>query len=128
MPDNYIKRVVQFAEQGYADIDFATYDTDWDSEAYLTVSGQNSNNSVRVTDEFLNAVKEDKDWALTARLGGKVVKTLKAKESVGEDRTRRLGVGRSGYPVPHHHQRLAHLPEVGADPRLEPLLGVHVPR
>ena len=49
MPENYIKRVIQFARQGYKDIEFRTYDTDWDSEAYLTVSGQNSNNSVRVT-------------------------------------------------------------------------------
>ena len=55
VPNNYILRVIQFAKQGYKDIDFATYDTDWDREAYLTVSGQNSNNSVRVTDEFLNA-------------------------------------------------------------------------
>jgi ribonucleoside-diphosphate reductase alpha chain len=80
VPDNYIRRVVQFARLGYKDIEFAAYDTDWDSEAYLTVSGQNSNNSVRVTDEFLNAVVEDKDWALTARLGGRTVKTLKARE------------------------------------------------
>ena len=80
VPDNYIRRVVQFARQGYKEIDFATYDIDWDSEAYLTVSGQNSNNSVRVTDEFLDAVVEDQDWALTARLGGGVVKTLKARD------------------------------------------------
>jgi ribonucleoside-diphosphate reductase alpha chain len=37
---------IQFARQGYTEIEFKTYDTDWDSEAYLTVSGQNSNNSV----------------------------------------------------------------------------------
>ena len=80
VPDNYIRRIVQFARQGYQDIEFPTYDTDWDSEAYLTVSGQNSNNSVRVTDEFLNAVVEDKDWALTARLSGETVKTLKARD------------------------------------------------
>ena len=80
VPDNYIRRIIQFARQGYKDIDFATYDTDWDSEAYLTVSGQNSNNSVRVTDEFLGAVEEDRDWALTARLSGKTVKTLKARD------------------------------------------------
>ena len=56
IPDNYIERVISFAKQGYKDIDFKVYDTDWDSEAYLSVSGQNSNNSVRVTDEFLHAV------------------------------------------------------------------------
>ncbi|MFA9443618.1 MAG: adenosylcobalamin-dependent ribonucleoside-diphosphate reductase, partial [Hyphomicrobium sp.] len=80
VPNNYILRVIQFAKQGYKDIDFATYDTDWDSEAYLTVSGQNSNNSVRVTDAFLNAVEEGKDWDLTARLSDKPTKTLKARD------------------------------------------------
>ena len=80
VPDNYIRRIIQYARQGYKEIEFAAYDTDWDSEAYLTVSGQNSNNSVRVTDEFLKAVEEDGDWALTARLGGRTVKTLKARD------------------------------------------------
>jgi ribonucleoside-diphosphate reductase alpha chain len=80
VPNNYILRVIQFAKQGYKEIEFATYDTDWDSEAYLTVSGQNSNNSVRVTDEFLNCVESNKDWQLTARLSGQPVKTLKARE------------------------------------------------
>ena len=80
IPDNYIERVISFAKQGYKDIDFKVYDTDWDSEAYLSVSGQNSNNSVRVTDEFLRAVLEDKDWNLTYRGSGKIAKTVKARE------------------------------------------------
>ncbi|MCB1519478.1 MAG: adenosylcobalamin-dependent ribonucleoside-diphosphate reductase, partial [Hyphomicrobiaceae bacterium] len=80
VPQNYILRVIQFAKQGYKEISFDTYDTDWDSEAYLTVAGQNSNNSVRVTDEFLNAVETDGDWTLTARITGKPVKTLKARD------------------------------------------------
>jgi ribonucleoside-diphosphate reductase alpha chain len=80
VPNNYILRVIQFAKQGYTDIQFATYDTDWDSEAYLTVSGQNSNNSVRVTDAFLDSVEADKDWQLMARLSDKPTKTLKARD------------------------------------------------
>jgi ribonucleoside-diphosphate reductase alpha chain len=80
VPQNYVLRVIQMARQGETDVDFAVFDTDWDSEAYLTVSGQNSNNSVRVTDEFLRAVGDDADWKLTARLDGRTVKTLKARE------------------------------------------------
>jgi ribonucleoside-diphosphate reductase alpha chain len=79
VPDSLVKRVIQFARQGYKDIQFDTYDTDWDSEAYLTVSGQNSNNTVRVTDEFLHAVEKDGDWSLTKRLDGKIAKTVKAR-------------------------------------------------
>src|SRR5499427_5159719 len=79
VPDNYIKRVIQFAKQGYKDINFPTYDIDWDSEAYLTVAGQNSNNSVRVTDGFLKAVEADGKWDLTYRKNGKLAKTLDAR-------------------------------------------------
>ncbi|MGQ9370674.1 vitamin B12-dependent ribonucleotide reductase [Azospirillum sp. ST 5-10] len=80
IPENYVQRVMQFASQGYTHIDFRTYDTDWDSEAYLTVAGQNSNNSVRVSDAFIEAVLEDGAWDLIRRTDGKVAKTLRARD------------------------------------------------
>ena len=80
IPDNLVERVISFARQGFKDIDFRTYDTDWDSEAYTSVAGQNSNNTVRVTDEFLKAVLEDGDWHLTNRGNGKIARTIKARE------------------------------------------------
>jgi len=80
VPENYIQRVIQFARQGYTDLEFPVYNTDWDSEAYLTVSGQNSNNSVRVTDDYLRAVEEDGDWDLIGRITGKTEKTVRARD------------------------------------------------
>ena len=80
VPENYIQRVMQFAQQGFREIAFQTYDTDWDSEAYLTVSGQNSNNSIRVTNAFLDAVQQDGDWSLIRRTDGRVARKVKARE------------------------------------------------
>ncbi len=80
IPETYVKRVLDYAKQGYESIEFPTYDTDWDSEAYASVSGQNSNNSIRVTDAFLKAVKDDADWALLNRTDGSVAKTIKARD------------------------------------------------
>ncbi|MBW8729246.1 MAG: vitamin B12-dependent ribonucleotide reductase, partial [Inquilinus limosus] len=80
LPENYVQRVIHFARQGYTGIEFRVYDTDWDSDAYLTVSGQNSNNSVRLTNTFLEAVQQDGEWQLIRRIDGKVAKTLKARD------------------------------------------------
>ena len=128
VPDGIIKRVIQFARQGYATLEFDTYDTDWESEAYLTVSGQNSNNSVRLTDEFLHAVENDGEWNLTRRLDGKVSKTMKARdlwEKIG------YAAWASADPGLQYHTTINDwhtCPEFGADPRLESLLRIHVPR
>jgi ribonucleoside-diphosphate reductase alpha chain len=64
VPENYIARVIQLAHQGFTSIEVEEYDTDWNSKAYYTVSGQNSNNSVRISNDFMKAAHEDGDWHL----------------------------------------------------------------
>jgi len=80
IPENYIQRVIKLGDEGYTGIYFPEYDTNWDSEAYYTVAGQNSNNSVRVTDSFLSLVERDGDFNLIRRTDGGVAKTVKARE------------------------------------------------
>lgn len=82
VPLKYIKRVLQRVGEGMKpeEFSFRTYDTDFRSEAYRTVGGQNSNNSVRVPNDFIKAIKEDRDWDLKNRKDGSVAKTLKARD------------------------------------------------
>jgi ribonucleoside-diphosphate reductase alpha chain len=61
-------------------INHGGYAADFNGEAYATVSGQNSNNSVRVPNEFIEAVRNDDDWQLRERTNGKVRKTIKARD------------------------------------------------
>lgn len=67
VPANYVERAVTLAQQGVTQLKFATYNTDWNSEAYVTVSGQNSNNSLRVTNAFMDAVENGGKWGLVWR-------------------------------------------------------------
>ncbi len=90
IPDNYIKRVIDLAKQGHTEILFEELTTDWQSEAYNTVSGQNSNNSVRIPNSFMEAVEKDELWnlyhrtekekALSENRDPKPCKTLRARE------------------------------------------------
>ncbi|MEE8104451.1 MAG: vitamin B12-dependent ribonucleotide reductase [Planctomycetota bacterium] len=80
VPENYIQRVLQLGRQGWTSIQFPTYDTNWTGEAYLTVSGQNSNNSVRVPNTFMEAVERDGDWQLTSRTSGECTSTISARD------------------------------------------------
>ncbi|HLJ95225.1 MAG TPA: vitamin B12-dependent ribonucleotide reductase [Gemmataceae bacterium] len=64
VPANYIERVLQLARQGFTSLHVEEYDTDWNSKAYYTVSGQNSNNSVRIDNAFMDAVIRDGLWHL----------------------------------------------------------------
>ena len=86
IPEAYVFRVLQYARQGYDSVEFPVYDTDWDSEAYGTVAGQNSNNSVRVTDAFLQAARDGDTWDLVNRVDGSIARTIDARalwEKVG---------------------------------------------
>ena len=58
----------------------AGYSSDFNGEAYRTVSGQNSNNSVRIPDEFMEAIERDGEWSTRARTDGRVIATYKARD------------------------------------------------
>jgi ribonucleoside-diphosphate reductase alpha chain len=90
VPENYVARVLQLCRQGFTRIDVEEYDTDWTSKAYFTVSGQNSNNSVRIPNEFMKSVENDSPWHLYWRTekersekqnrAPKPMKTMKARD------------------------------------------------
>lgn len=66
------KKVAALIDAGYA--------SDYEGEAYKTVSGQNSNNSVRMPNEFFKALEKDGEWELKNRTNGKVAKKVKARD------------------------------------------------
>lgn len=74
----YIKKVLDLAAQGITQIDFIELDTNWESDAYITVSGQNSNNSVRIPNSFFEKLKESADWELIQRTDGQTAGTVPA--------------------------------------------------
>ncbi|MCA1917822.1 MAG: vitamin B12-dependent ribonucleotide reductase [Flavobacterium piscis] len=80
VPLNYIKRNLDLVAQGYKNLDFPEFDTHYEGEAYTTVSGQNSNNSVRVTNAFMRAVDNKESWDLKWRTTGEIAKTIPAQQ------------------------------------------------
>ncbi|GJL61750.1 MAG: vitamin B12-dependent ribonucleotide reductase [Nitrospirales bacterium] len=80
VPEAYIQRMFAYAHEGFTHFVFHEYSTDWDSAAYHTVSGQNSNNSIRIPHAFMKALQHDGDWSLTRRTDGAVCKTVKARD------------------------------------------------
>ncbi len=90
VPENYCARVISLAMQDFTELAIEEYDTDWNSKAYFTVSGQNSNNTVRIDNAFMQAVRENGDWPLYWRTekekakresrAPKPRKTLKARD------------------------------------------------
>ena len=80
VPEAYIQKTLQLAASGVTEIVFPEYDTDWDSEAYVTVAGQNSNNSIRVPNGFFEVLDEGGEWQLKRRTDNKVSATIPAAD------------------------------------------------
>ncbi|MBI5830677.1 MAG: vitamin B12-dependent ribonucleotide reductase [Armatimonadetes bacterium] len=78
VPAAYLQKVVEFARQGYTGLTFPSFDTDWQGDGYNTVSGQNANNSVRLTNDFLQAVLADGEWVLRWRTRREEAKRVRA--------------------------------------------------
>jgi len=83
IPSSVIAKVIDVARQNLPadnlDLLLPTYTLEWNSETYRTVGGQNANNSLRVTNRFMNAVFNDQPWDLIGRATGAPVKTIRAK-------------------------------------------------
>jgi len=79
IPPGAIQQTLQLARQGITQVSIPPLTTDWDSEAYATVSGQNANLSVRVTHAFLDAVRDNADWNLLNRTDGSIASTVPAR-------------------------------------------------
>ena len=123
----FINCKVEEEKKAWALID-AGYDGSFTGPAYASVFFQNSNNSVRVTDEFMRAVLDDKPWQTRSITTGRGDGHLQGARPDARHRRGDAHLRRSGHAVRHDDERLAHVPEHGPDQRLESVLGVHVPR
>src|SRR5579872_815269 len=78
IPQANVQYALDFARQGYKALQIETYDTNWDSAAYSTVSGQNSNNTVRISNDFFAKLDAGQSWDLRWRTDGRVSKSVPA--------------------------------------------------
>ena len=79
IPVNYLVRALDLAKQGY-ELPLKEFDTHYESDAYITVSGQNSNNSVRIPNTFFEVLEKNGKWGLKARTNGEIMKEISAEK------------------------------------------------
>ncbi|MEM9839052.1 MAG: adenosylcobalamin-dependent ribonucleoside-diphosphate reductase [Pseudomonadota bacterium] len=79
VPPGLIDRALRMLAQSDDQLTVARFTVNWDDEAYRTVSGQNANLSVRITDDFLRAVDAGESWSLHRRVDGVEVRTVPAQ-------------------------------------------------
>ncbi|MDR2733819.1 MAG: adenosylcobalamin-dependent ribonucleoside-diphosphate reductase [Spirochaetota bacterium] len=84
IPEAWIMRALQLVAEGKGDTEIPVYDTDWNAEGYATVSGQNSNNSVRIPNAFIRALENDDAWPLYSRCGASNEKRITRSPKAGE--------------------------------------------
>ena len=80
IPSGATQAALDYARQGYTHLEVEQYDTAWDSEAYITVSGQNSNNSVRLTNEFFNTRRRRRRLGSDVAYQRRPCKKIKARD------------------------------------------------
>jgi ribonucleoside-diphosphate reductase alpha chain len=127
IPDTYTNRMLQYAAQGYDSIEFPTYSTRLGFRGLCHGLGQNSNNSVRVTDAFLRAVRDDKPWELIRRTDGKVPRPS-ARELWDQVGHAAWACADPGIQFHDTVNAWHTCPKTGRSAAVEPLLGIHVPR
>ena len=106
----------------------AGFDMDLDGGDSFSIQYQNANNSVRVTDEFMQAVIDDAEWGLKAVTTGEVLKTIRARDLWRQIAQASWECADPGPAVRHHDQQVAHGPQHGPHQRQQPVLRVHAPR
>ncbi len=80
IPQGNVQYALDYAKQGYTSLEIDTYDVNWDGEAYGTVAGQNSNNSVRVSNDFFTTLDAGADFNLIRRTDGKVARAVSSSD------------------------------------------------
>tara|TARA_Y100000310_G_scaffold344668_1_gene458681 strand:- start:3734 stop:6988 length:3255 start_codon:yes stop_codon:yes gene_type:complete len=80
VPSQLILRALELAKQGVGKLDMDEFDTHYEGDAYITVSGQNSNNSVRVTNNYMEALQNNTNWKLINRTDGQTYKEIPAQK------------------------------------------------